>query len=369
MTLGFQMTNVFVLGYPSEIGGANTELWHTVKLWRQIGIGVTLIPTWHADPDWRTRLDRIGCRTIETTRDKLHAVDGLPGGIVVGFCNGHFVACGHRLKELGCRTVWVSCMNWLFPAERLFYRRLGTFGRHVFQSRYQCDQLVPQLRRYGLDDAQAWLIRGALDAKEFHFEPLPHVSGERFTLGRISRADPDKFAANFWQMCARIPHSIRVRVLGWGPEVEARVGPPPVWAECLEAGAQPVFFLLPTLHAMIAMGGGAVENWPRVGLEAMAAGVPIVADARGGWCEMIRHGETGYLCHTDDEFAYYAARLADDEPHRLRIARQARETLVNELAEPRLIGQQWLELFQSLKNAVIHEGHEDTRKRESLESG
>ena len=26
---------VFLIGYPGEMGGANTEAWHTIKLWRR----------------------------------------------------------------------------------------------------------------------------------------------------------------------------------------------------------------------------------------------------------------------------------------------------------------------------------------------
>ncbi|MGA2619832.1 MAG: glycosyltransferase family 4 protein [Thermoguttaceae bacterium] len=340
--------SVFVLGYPGHVGGANTELWHTVKLWRHLGCDVTLVPTWKADPPWQARLDAIGCRTISAGPDTLRAVAGLPEGIVVGMCNLQFLACGRRLRELGCRTVWVSCMNWLFPAERLLYRRLGTFDRHVFQSRYQRDQLVPQLRRYGFQPRQGVVLRGALGAEEFPFQPRPHAPGEAFTVGRISRAEPDKFAPNLWRILGRVPHPLAARVLGWGSQVEARVGPPPPWAKCFAAGSLPVGPFLQTLHALLARNDAAVENWPRVGLEAMAAGVPVVAEAQGGWNEMIRHGQTGYLAHTDDELAYYTARLAYDEEHRLAIARQARAALIEQLADPTVIGQAWLELFGSL---------------------
>ena len=341
--------NVFVLGYPGTVGGANTELWHTVKLWRRLGLGVTLLPTWKADPSWRARLDAIGCRTIETCDKTLHAVAGLRGAVVVGFCNSHFLACAERLQELGCRTVWVSCMNWMFPAERLLYRRTGTFDRHVFQSRYQRDQLVPQLRRYGFEDVRGVVLHGAMDAEEFVFEPRPHVAGEAFILGRVSRAAIDKFAADLWRIYQRTPYCIRARVLGWNAEVESRLGPPPPWAQCFAAGSQPVQPFLKTLHAMVLCNGGAVENWPRVGLEAMAAGVPLVVEARGGWNEMICHGQTGYLCRTGEEFAYYTARLAYDEPHRLRIACRARAALWNDLAQPGTIGRGWQQLFESLE--------------------
>ena len=137
-------------------------------------------------------------------------------------------------------------------------------------------------------------------------------------------------------------------MLGWAEEVSARLGPPPHWATCLAAGSQSPQEFLGTLQAMVHTGGQAVENWPRVGLEAMAAGVPVVAENRGGWREMIRHGKTGYLCDTDDQFAYYSARLAYDENHRMRIARQARTALETELADPETIWAEWRRLFEGL---------------------
>lgn len=341
-------SEVFVCGYPSDVGGANTELWHTVKLWRQHGLGVTLIPTWKADRAWQARLDEIGCRTVESNPDDLQNVPGLAGQVVVSMCNTKFLAAAERFRELGCKIVWVGCMNWLFPRERLHYRQCGVFDRHVFQSRFQQDQLVGQLRRFGYEDRLGSVIRGALAVEEFPFHPLAHDRGGIFTIGRISRAAADKFSPRTWQIYGKVPHPLSVRVLGWAEEVRARLGPPPRWAECLPAGSQVVQQFLPTLHAMVHAGGQATENWPRVGLEAMAAGVPVVADNRGGWPEMIRHGRTGYLCDTDDQFAYCTARLAYDEEHRTQIARRARTSLETELANPETIWNGWNTLLQTL---------------------
>ena len=43
-TLRMTTTKVYVLGYPGDVGGANTECWHTIKLWRRFGVDVHLIP-------------------------------------------------------------------------------------------------------------------------------------------------------------------------------------------------------------------------------------------------------------------------------------------------------------------------------------
>ncbi|MGD0897977.1 MAG: hypothetical protein ABR915_09070 [Thermoguttaceae bacterium] len=154
------------------------------------------------------------------------------------------------------------------------------------------------------------MIHGAMDSEEFPWAPLRHARDEAFVVGRISRAEPDKFARNLWQVYARVPHPLRVRVLGWGPAIEARLGPPPSWAECFPAGSLAPPGFLATLHAMVPLGGEAVENWA----------------------------------------AYYTARLAYDEPHRLAIAQRARQCLLDELAEPAALAKAWRELFASLED-------------------
>jgi hypothetical protein len=341
--------HIFVCGYPGELGGANTELWHSLKLWRRFGLGVTLIPTWKADPAWRDRLEAIGCRTAESNPDNLRNVPGLAGGVVLSMCNTRFLAAADRFREIGCRIVWLGCMNWLFPAERLHYRRWGAFDRHVFQSRYQHDQLRGQLAAFGYEDSRGQIIRGAFDVDEFPFRPLPHAPGETFVLGRLSRAEADKFSPRTWAIYGRVPPPMAARVMGWDASVQARLGAPPRWAECLSAGAETPQTFLARLHCLAQAGGQAVENWPRVGLEAMAAGVPLVVDRRGGWVEMIRHRQTGYLCESDDEMADCIGRLAGDTAGRRRIAEQARHAVETELADPETFWRGWRELLEGLE--------------------
>ncbi len=86
------------------------------------------------------------------------------------------------------------------------------------------------------------------------------------------------------------------------------------------------------------------ENWPRFVLEAMAAGVPVITDNRGGTREMIEHGVTGYLCDTPADATRYATHLADHEAERIVIARNARAA-VERLADPDAIWAGWQKLF------------------------
>lgn len=344
---------LFVAGYPADVGGANTECWHTVKLWRRFGLEVTCIPTWPAELErkklagWETRLRAIGVPTCWCDPDSLAQVAGLRGATVVAFCNVRFLQAAQRFRALGCRIVWLGCMNWLFPAERLHYRRCGVFDRYVFQSRYQQAELEPQLQKFGYRAAQGALIRGALDCAEFPFQPRTRSPTEPFVVGRLSRAAVDKFHPRTWDIYGRLPTPICARVLGWSREVESALGPPPEWADVLPPGAEPAGQFLATLHCLLPASGSAVENWPRAGLEAMATGVPIVTERRGGWTEMIRHGETGYLAENDEELVAYATRLACDERLRQEIARAAR-LAVEDLSDPATIWHSWNALFDGL---------------------
>ena len=340
--------HLFVCGYPSDVGGANTELWHSVKLWRRFGVEVTLIPTWKADPVWQDRLEGIGCQTCESNPDDLQNVPGLADGVVISMCNTRFLAAAERFRELGCRIVWLGCMNWLFPEERRHYRQYGVFDRHVFQSHYQQQRLRGQLATFGYDDARGRIIRGAFDVAEFPFQPRAHAPGETFILGRLSRAAPEKFSPRTWHIYGRLPPPITARVMGWAASVQARLGPPPGWAECLPPGAESARTFLAGLHCLAHASGGAMENWPRVGLEAMAAGVPVVVENKGGWAEMLRHGQTGLLCNDDNEMVEHVARLARDPQHRLTIISQARHAVETELANPETWWQAWRELLEPL---------------------
>lgn len=335
--------SIFVIGYPGDVGGANTECWHTLRLWRRFGLSVRLIPTSDPDQKWRDRLDGIGCSTVLAGMDDLGSVPGLRGGTIVSFCNASFLRHAGRFRDLGCRVIWVNCMTWLFPDERKHYRDCGPFDRYVFQSRHQQSALLPQLAKYGVRPDQCRLIRGAFAWEEFPFRPLEHAARSPFVVGRISRPAADKYSANTWAIYRRIPHPIRARVMAWDRQVQRKLGQPPPWAECLPAGGETPQEFFSKLHCMVQINGGAEENWPRSGLEAMAGGVAIVAQNQWGWREMIRHGQTGFLADTQDESAYYAARLAYDEQFRMAIIHRARKVLEEDLAAPETLWAGWRE--------------------------
>jgi hypothetical protein len=345
---------VFIIGYPSEFGGADTELWHTVKIWRRNGVDVCLIPTWRADGRQRAKLEQTGASTWEVAGpDDFSSVPGLAGSIVVSFCNGEFLKIAASLHKLDCKLVWVNCMTWAFGPELSYYEQHGPFSAYVFQSVYQQSLLAPIYAKHGAAQSSFHLVRGAFDCGEFPFQPRSHRPDEPFVMGRIARDDPDKWSSNLWPIYSSVRYTNkRARLMAWSERLTTKCGAPPAWAETLAPNAETAQAFLNSLHCLFPINGGARENWPRAGLEAMSSGVPVVAQREWGWCEMIEHGVTGFLGSDDCELAHFAAMLAHDEELRLQIARKARERLVNILANPACTWSSWRTLFASLGMAV-----------------
>lgn len=339
---------IHVLGYPSDVGGASVEIWHTAKLWRRFGLRVTFIPTWKACPGWKDKLGAIGCQTLQCNPERLVRMRELRDGIAVSFCNSRFFRVAPCLRENGCKLIWANCMNWISPEEESVCQAMGPFDAYVFQSGYQRTTLEEKLKQYGYDESLGHQIRGAFDPDEFPFAPRTRQAGEPFIVGRLSRSDPDKFSPDTWDVYGRIPDPKQVRIMGWSRRVRLRLGDPPSWAICTKVGAKPPLDFLRMLHCMAQRNGKAVENWPRVGLEAMAAGVPIVAEARGGWTEMIEHQQTGFLADSPEEFVAHIAHVQNDEALRIEIAKAARRHLEQSLAEPESVWEGWKTLFETI---------------------
>jgi hypothetical protein len=341
--------HIFFLGYPGAMGGANTECLHTAIVWRNHGIDVTFIPTWGCDPAMEIKLNAIGCKTVHVNNaDNLVNMSGLADSVVVGMCNSHVMAAYGILKQLRCRLVWLNCMTFLFDNEILAFRQHGPAAAYVYQSQFQRDQLEKLLPNFGYAKEQGHVIHGAFAFDEIPFAPRCHKPGEEFIIGRLSRPDQDKWSTNLWPILASVPYANRRAVaMGWNAQTACKCGSAPPWAETLYPQQIPVSEFLGRCHAMIGLNGGARENWPRIGLEAMAAGVPLVCQNQWGWREMIHDGVNGFLTNSDEEMAFRLAQLAYDEELRDLMIHRAR-AIVKDLACPERIGKQWTRLFASL---------------------
>ncbi len=315
--------NLYIYGFPSRYGGAGTELHHQIYVLKDIPwLKLSIIPTnagWPNEPLLK-EMQGLGIDICPANEFSLLTSDDA----IINFCSSEFLKNLPAIIRHTKRTIFVNCMTWLFDSEKLMHS-----SNNIAFSLYQRDQVRADhektLRSIG-SKAQFLTFTPYFRKNGFEFRQ----KDQEFTyLGRISRQDADKYAANTLHIYEYIvaPKWKRGIFLGFDQRSEQKIGKLPSWiVGFADQNQLPVEKFYEMLD-FIVQPTDTTENWPRIGMEAMASGVPLVVDNRGGWQYMIEHGKNGFLCNNDRDFIYYGSRLAYDLELRGRIARNAAKRL------------------------------------------
>jgi len=155
------------------------------------------------------------------------------------------------------------------------------------------------------------------------------IGPERFVVGHIGRLSPWKGQDVLIRALARVQDAVGV-VVGEAlfgedelartlPELGARLG---LADRLIFTGFRDDVVDLMRACDVVVHSSTAPEPFGRVIVEAMLAGVPVVAAGAGGPCEIIDDGRTGWLTEPGDEaaLAHRISALADDAPTRQAVA-------------------------------------------------
>jgi glycosyltransferase involved in cell wall biosynthesis len=160
------------------------------------------------------------------------------------------------------------------------------------------------------------------------FRPGPARDRCPLILGRHSRDEPYKHhpADPALYRSARAL-GYQVQLLGARCLAQALAAEPGV-ALLAEGERDPAAFLADLDLFVYRTAPGWTEPSGRVVEEAMACGLPVVCERRGGYCEVIRHGEDGFLFGDQDDPRDLLRALRADPALRSRVGAAARATAV-----------------------------------------
>jgi hypothetical protein len=310
---------VFIFGWPSWVGGADTKLHHLLLLLHE-HCDITVIPNEarHLQPGyWTNLLDRLGVGYC--------LMDQLPArleGCALSLCNDSFFSerIAHRAKAKGLKVIWSGEMMWPHKDE-LEAVRDGVIDKVLY---------VSELQRAALASGHGsipWQITGNyIDPACFPFQERRH---QTFTIGRLSRAAPEKYPEDFPVFYERLQlPDTRFRVMAWNRALDNQYR----WHrfdqrwDLLPTAAEDTVTFLHSLDLFVyPLGHRFTESWGRSTVEAMLTGcVPLVPTGHHLEHLMVQ-GETGYVCADYLDWKSCAQHLYFDCDRRRRMARQARE--------------------------------------------
>ena len=147
----------------------------------------------------------------------------------------------------------------------------------------------------------------------------------KFKLLFAGKTSEDEFGAEFQRLIATRPWCEHIGFID-RPQLKER----------LKTAS---FLALPTRE----------DNCPMVVLEAMAAGVPVLASAVGGVPDLVEHEVNGLLCNPDqpETFCTATARFLDDCDFANRIAATA-GAQARQRFHPQVIAQKHLEIYRAV---------------------
>ncbi len=341
--------------YPPALGGVEATLEQLVARLRENGVEVDVVTTDLSRNHPFTRLPALPtdrdagihrCRAFRTlplplglgivAPGMVTALDRMDADLIHAHAFGYFPTfVGAWIRKRHAVPLVVT--THVDPGRGMAFS--GLYHRFVARETLRrADRVIVQsiaerefLTRLGVDPAFVVRIPTGIALEEFVPSTSPSTSFRILYVGRIDREQ--KGIPTLIRALARLPKSLdwTVRLVGddWGGSEPARalaadlgidrrlsveVAPPR--PRVLAAFRDADLFVLPSRF----------ESFPRVLLEAMASGLPIVATRVGGVAESVVEGENALLVPPDDPAMLAASilRIASDGPLRSRFAAASR---------------------------------------------
>jgi glycosyltransferase involved in cell wall biosynthesis len=180
--------------------------------------------------------------------------------------------------------------------------------------------------------------------------PMRKRTTAAFTIGRLSRPDPDKFPENFPVFYEALGlSSCRYRVMAWSKALAQKYGWHAFGTEwdLLGPTQESAHEFLSSLDLFVyPVGHRVVESWGRAVVEAMLTGCIPLVPASHNLENLLVHGEAGFVCRDFLEYQAYARELQEHPRRRAEMARHCRHHAVTKLCPAEVHRRTWMELFR-----------------------
>lgn len=169
------------------------------------------------------------------------------------------------------------------------------------------------------------------------FSPVttPRPANRPFTLGRHSRDVPEKHGREDWKIYRQVADLGGESVI-LGGSCMTGAFPQINGMKLLKARSTGIPDFLHGLDAYFYRTSTWIEPWGRVVIEAMACGLPVLADSVGGYAQAIKHEVNGLLFDSTEEAVRLVRRLAQEPELCLRLGHEARKSVCDLLSSSEL---------------------------------
>lgn len=172
------------------------------------------------------------------------------------------------------------------------------------------------------------LIPAGIELERFN-PRIARPAGDPVTIAMVSRLDVGKFPRRLLDYLSPLD-GVRVLIAGYGPRryelepeiAERGLGDRIRFVGAVSAADLPRFLAEADIGLHLTESGE--ESCPMAVLEMLAAGLPLVAEPKGGMLELVVDGGNGLLASEPSEIAERLARLAASEELRSRMGEESR---------------------------------------------
>ena len=317
---------LYVFHWPSNYGGADTKLDHTLSILSKF-MDIVCIPNDYRQLQQENWIESLESRGIKTmSREEFIALPDSLDGHAIAFSNGSFVS---RLnlcslaKSKGLKVYWGNEMMWHFPGE-LEQIKAGNIDVVLYTSKFNRKTLEPGYLNAN-PKVESYIVGNYIDSDRFPYKERQPKNN--LTIGRLSRADTEKYSYDlpiFYESLGL--KNAKYRIMAWNKRVAKMYD----WHyfgdewDLLPPNKESALDFLYSLDLFVyKLGHKFKESWGRSTVEAMLTGcIPIVPSGHN-FEEFIIQGKTGFMCDTYEDYRNVCIELQNNSRRRYAISKQA----------------------------------------------